>query len=137
MPTNNPETVAILTQAKQPRINGRQCRPYVQKRKPFRNSNNQLYARWHARGVPYGDSNVGLRYAVYSYGEHWPLHIWDDASQCWYSNKDKHSVTTSRHYTQSHPLCDTVPLSLDAMKVLARHGYAALVQLRLKGNAID
>lgn len=119
---------------KGPRINGRQCRSHVQGRKPFRNSNGQLYAHWTAAGVPYADTPVGMRYVVYSYGEHWPLHIWDDASQRWYSNADKYGTTTSRHHTQSHPLCDTTPLPLMAMRLLAREGYPALVAARLAGT---
>ena len=117
-----------------PRINGRQCRPYVRERKSFRNSNGHLYAFWTAAGVPHGESNTGMRYVVCSYGEHWPLHIWDDASQQWYTNADKYGTTTSRHHTQSHPHCDTTPLPLMAMRLLAREGYRALVAARLAGT---
>lgn len=121
-----------MTKPRVPRINGRLAYTYTRERKPFRNSNNQLYAEWRADGVPHSEGN-GMRYVVYSYGDHWPLHIWDDASQCWYSNADKYGPTTSKHYTQTHPRCDTTPLPRAAMLVLARHGYAGLAQLRLEG----
>lgn len=132
-----------MTKPRVPRINGRLAYTYTRERKPFRNSNNQLYAEWTGGVAAYSDGVTvphpdtrpcSVRYVVYSYGDHWPLHIWDDTSQCWYSNTDKYGPTTSKHATQSHPRCDTVPLSLDAMKVLARHGYAALAQLRLEGR---
>ena len=126
-----------MSTARGPRINGRLCRGYVQGRKPFRNSNGQLYAEWMAAGVPYADTPVGMRYVVYSYGQHWPLHIWDDASQQWFTNADKHSMTTSRHHSQSHPLCDTTPLPLMAMRLLAREGYPALVAARLHGQRME
>lgn len=125
-----------MTTSKGPRINGRQCRPYVQGRKPF-HSNGQLYAVWTTAGVlSPGDDGAptGMRYVVFSYGEHWPLHIWDDASQRWYSNAVKYSTTTSRHHAQSHPHCDTTPLPLMAMRLLAREGYPALVAARLAGT---
>lgn len=129
------KTIDALVQAKQPRINGRLAYEFTAQRKPFRNSNNQLYARW-LHGSPKHEG-AGLRYVVYSYGAHWPLFIWCDDSLQWYSNSDKYGTTTSKHYTQSHPRQATTPLSLPAMKALAFHGYAALVQLRLEGNAID
>ena len=42
-------------------------------------------------------------YVVYSYGAHWPLYIYDYNTQQWYGNSDKHSVTTSKHYTKLNP----------------------------------
>jgi len=128
-----------------PRINGRLAYTYTRERKPFRNSNNQLYAEWTGGVAAYSDGVTvphpdtrpcSVRYVVYSYGDHWPLHIWDDTSRCWYSNADKYSRTTSNHYTQSHPCCDTTPLPRAAMLVLARYGYAGLAQLRLEGLSL-
>ncbi len=81
--------------SKTPRINGRKCRPYVQDRKAFQNSNGQLYA---VRHTP-------LLYVVYSYGEHWPLFVWDGFD--WYQNEEKYSPTTTRHRTYAHPYAET------------------------------
>jgi len=116
----------MTTTTNLPRINGRHCRPYVQGLKPFRNSNGQLYATWVR-------DSAGDRYIVYSYGEHWPLHIWDSVSQCWYSNTDRRSRTTSRHYSQAHPLTThpASPLNLHSMLLLAQRGYAALAERRV------
>ena len=76
---------------KAPRINGRHCRPYVQGRRAFSNSNGQLYAVKH----------TPLLYVVYSYGEHWPLYVYDGFD--WYENEEKASVTTSRHSSYARP----------------------------------
>lgn len=81
--------------SKTPRINGRLCRPYVQARKPFTNSNGQLYAVQHTPTL----------YVVYSYGDHWPLFVHDGFD--WYENEDKFSVTTTRHRSNAHPLVPT------------------------------
>lgn len=78
-----------------PRINGRKCRPYVQDRKAFQNSNGQLYA---VRHTP-------LLYVVYSYGEHWPLFVHDGFD--WYENEDRCSPTTSRHRSYANPYAAT------------------------------
>ena len=67
------------------RVNGRQCRTLVQNHIPFR-SHGSLYGR-----------KLGSKgYGVFSYGEHWPLHVWD--GQQWHHNEDRYSVTTSKHF---------------------------------------
>ena len=106
------------------RINGRLSRPYVQRKLPFKNSNGQLYAEWH------GDD----RYAVYSYGPHWPLFVYVPEVNLWFENKEKYGPTTSKHRTFTHPHCDTVLLSLEQIKVLDRLGYSALTYERFHGN---
>lgn len=113
------------------RINGRQSRPYVQRREPFKNSNGQLYAEW--LGLD-GRENSEARYCVYSYGPHWPLFIYVPHVNTWFENKDKYGPTTSKHRTQTHPHCDTVSLTFDQMKLLDRLGYSSLVTDRLMGG---
>lgn len=76
---------------KQVRINGRSAREYVRARKPFRNSNNQLYSLW----------ETPLLYVVYSYGSHWPLFVWDGFQ--WYENEERYSRTTTQHRSNAHP----------------------------------
>jgi hypothetical protein len=40
-------------------------------------------------------------YAVYSYGHHFPIYARINGQ--WYRNKDKYSVSTSRHQSQCNP----------------------------------
>lgn len=100
--------------SKTPRINGRTCRPYVQARKPFTNSNGQLFGRY----------ETPLLYVVYSYGDHWPLFAWDGFE--WYENEDKCTRTTSKHHSTAHPLAPTTKVSRDWLKAriaMIREGY--------------
>lgn len=109
---------------KAPRINGRTCRPYVQARKAFKNSNGQLYAVNH----------TPLLYVVYSYGDHWPLFVWDGFD--WYQNEEKFSNTTTRHRSHAHPYEETELRSCRWLKTfiadhLASHRTLTSVQSAL------
>lgn len=84
---------------------GQRCRIYVQERLPFHNSNRQLFGR-NERGL----------YVVYSYGEHWPLFIYDGAQ--WLENKERASVTTSKHRSQAHPLQTTTLATCAEMRAI-------------------
>lgn len=96
----------------------RDCRRYVQNCVPFDNSNKQLFARWTSSGL----------YVVYSYGDHWPLFVWDAANETWYANESKVSMTTSHHYSYAHPHTTTYPIhnaSCAWLKdFIAKHGDA-------------
>jgi hypothetical protein len=94
------------------KTSGQKARQYVQSKTPFTNHNGQLYGQW-----------VRDTYIVYSYGEHWPLFIWDGAQ--WYENEDKYSPTTSKHRSQTHPLTYTEQRSLMWMRTVARTGLVA------------
>ena len=110
---------------KTPRINGRKCRPFVQDRKAFQNSNGQLYAKWETPDL----------YVVYSYGDHWPLFMWAGRTDTWYQNADKFSPTTSRHRTYAHPYeetelvgCYRMKQIIDAYRSAHRHEMLAVRQ---------
>lgn len=97
------------------------CRPFVQQLKPFTNYNKTLFGYWVKPDI----------YAVFSYGNHWPLFIWEDdgfGSGAWYANSDKYSPTTSKHYTQAHPHSDPAPLPLKQkdMLTLLEYGIAGV-----------
>lgn len=114
--------------SKTPRINGRLARPYVQERKPFTNSNGQLFGRWEAP----------LLYVVYSYGEHWPLFVHDGFD--WYENEERYSPTTSKHRTQTHPFRETIKVSRNALRAMiaqrvGNHRQMERVQDSLMGLA--
>ena len=82
------------------KISNRDARQYVQKRKEFTGSN--TFGRW------VNDDN----YVVFSYGEHFPMFAYKkNFGWCTQISKYKlpngtSSVTTSKHYTQLHPLPD-------------------------------
>jgi len=80
-------------------VTRQKARAKVQALEAFQTSNGQMFARWASPTV----------YAVFSYGSHWPLFVYDGTQ--WFENEDKCSVTTSHHRGYTHPLTDTQPRS--------------------------
>lgn len=105
-----------------------ECRQYVDRRVPFHTTNKQLFGYWCTSGV----------YAVFSYGQHWPLFVYEPKTTSWFANEDKYGTTTSKHYGKAHPFATpTTKLSCTAMKKLVAVGYTALVEWRLvSGEAL-
>jgi hypothetical protein len=77
-----------------PKISNKEIRAKVELMKEFDNKNSSCYGRRLEK--------AGL-YVVYSYGEHWPLFVYDWRVNQWYENTDKYSNTTSRHASHSRP----------------------------------
>jgi hypothetical protein len=94
-----------------PRITNVTARQYVQRKESFQGNN--LYGEWR-----------GDRYVVTSYGDHFPLFIWEDGT--WYENIEKITVTTSKHRTQTHPHEDTLPMTCKDMVVIMDHGIVGV-----------
>jgi len=73
-------------------------------------------------------------YVVYSYGEHFPIYIYDSKRDEWYGNSDKYSRSTSKHQNQAYPSgvdhnnrfwwCNT-----NAMQGIIGHGSLQAYQL--------
>lgn len=97
--------------------------------------NNAAISRWTTNREPVRSHNttlysaaVGRLYVVYSYGEHWPLYIYDTDMGVWFENTTKPpSSTTSRHHNAARPRdAETVHLARDEMCALRDAGsYAA------------
>jgi len=47
-------------------------------------------------------------YAVYSYGKHFPMYVYDAISHAWFGNYDKYSQSTSKHMSQCRPTGDVI-----------------------------
>ena len=75
------------------RTSNKNAREAVQKRLPFKASN--TFGEWKGNG-----------FAVYSYGYHFPMFLYDSVSRVWFKNADKYSVSTSRQQSQLNPLAD-------------------------------
>jgi hypothetical protein len=74
-------------------ITNQQSRSFVQQCVPFHTNNNTLYGEW-----------TGRLYVVFSYGNHWPLFIYDPEAKVWFENSSRYSNTTSKHRTQARPI---------------------------------
>ena len=105
-----------------PYVANRDARRCVQERIQFKGSNT-----WGFFALDAETGEVSLNYVVYSFRYTWPLFVFDDLAQVWYENVDKASRTTSKHRTQLHPLCDTIPLGVEDMKIVAREGGVGLI----------
>ena len=92
-----------------PRVATGKCRKLVQNREVFKTS-----------GAVYSEYK-GERYVVYSYGEHFPMFIYDPVDG-WFQNSDRFSKTTSKQHGQCHPLVETTKLDTTGMKLLASGG---------------
>lgn len=98
------------------RTTNAKARDFVQNLKPFKGSN--TFAFW-----------TDDRYIVYSYGEHWPLFIYEYGK--WYENADKFSRSTSKQHSQLHPLCETEKRCSDSMITIAEGGVVGLMRHKL------
>jgi hypothetical protein len=99
------------------RVANRDARWYVTHLRPFTGSN--IDAVWRKNNLT-GDR----MYVVTSYGAHFPLFIWENG--VWYENVDKYSVTTSKHRSQTHPHCETIPMTCKDMVCLQYYGIGGV-----------
>lgn len=72
----------------------KQARELVLNKQEFKTSN----------GTIFGTHNLlADTYTVYSYGEHFPMYVYDYRMCEWYGNGDKYSPTTTRHQSTCRP----------------------------------
>jgi len=82
-----------------PKISIKEARHYVQERKLFETNSGTIISR-----------QYGHLYAVFSYGEYFPMYVYDDICNQWFGNHDKYlmsngrySRTTSKHQSTTQP----------------------------------
>ena len=100
------------------------CRIQVQQRNAFIASN--IYARYITTNAD-GTKLDTCRYAVFSYGAHFPMYIYEGGH--WYANIDKFSPSTSRHQSQANPCTgqtSAIPMNTQQMQTIVRYGIAGL-----------
>lgn len=107
------------------RVSNRNARQCVQATRTFKGSN--MWGEWYEQGIP-ETGEIVKRYVVYSYRYTWPLFVYEPTTSTWYANTSKVSRTTSRHFSQAHPLVDTAPLCVDDMIVVRSRGSVGLVE---------
>jgi hypothetical protein len=81
----------------------KQMSEYTTYRLPFKNRNETVFAT-----EPPNVFEGQDLYVVYSYGEHFPIYVYDYQSEMWFGNDDKYSPTTSRHQTMAEPEVDEI-----------------------------
>lgn len=93
------------------RVANQKSRQYVERLEEFQGSN--MYAEW---------KHLSSLYVVYSYGEHFPMWVFDKDSYRWFGNKDKYSRTTSKQQSQSKPYGVDHWLDTEEMRLLVEQG---------------
>ena len=101
------------------RVSNNKARDYVNGFKEFDGSN--MFGKWIPQGG--GRVNDNQVYAVYSYGSHFPMYVYDKVENKWIGNKDKYSRSTTRHQSQGRPSGEIhVWYNTDDMKEVIWHG---------------
>ena len=86
-------------------ITNKQMCEYTTYHIPFKNSTGTVFAEEPSNSFEGQDL-----YVVYSYGEHYPIYVYDYQLEMWFGNYDKYSSTTSRHQTMARPEVDEIQM---------------------------
>lgn len=108
-----------------PRVNHKDMRHCISAKREFKSYSGSVYAKHHQD-----------LYIVFSYGEHFPMYVFDFNTRSWYGNGDKYSPTTSRHQSQANPGVVSDWLDTDTLKRLINlGGLTPLIAARMTQHA--
>ena len=100
-----------------------QASSHTRNKQPFMGSN--LFAEWRT------GKDGHARYVVFSYGNHWPLYIWDATTEQWYANFSRYGMTTSKHFTLARPAGltseDLIPIHVHDMIKIVDAGVPGII----------
>ncbi len=119
--------------AKTNKITNREARDYVKAHKPFE-ANNILGI--HVLGRARDGSQIRT-YVVYSYGTHFPIYAFSYEVNRWFANKDRYSLTTSKHKGQCHPHESCVEVDTSTINQIIDSGVEATVINNEVSRCID
>jgi len=111
-----------------PTINNNQMSEFTTHRRHFKTNNETVYTQTYRE-----------MYIVYSYGLHWPMYVYDDASQSWFGNSTKYNKpTTNRHTTLAKPDVDFIHMmpKKELDYIIEFGGYAGYCAERCMGQEI-
>jgi hypothetical protein len=91
------------------KVSNKNAYQYINNLEAFHASN--LYGEWR-----------GNTYVVFSYGEHFPIYIWDDVVYKWIGNMDKYSHSTTRHQSLAKPHYVHRWVDTEGLKSMIRDG---------------
>lgn len=85
-----------------------------------------------SNGTIYGTHNLAAdTYTVYSYGEHFPMYVYDYRMNEWYGNSDKYSPTTSKHQSTCRPPNVSHWVNTATLQILAAKGVINYLTYKL------
>jgi hypothetical protein len=71
-------------------------------------------------------------YTVYSYGQHYPMYVYDYEACQWYGNEDKSTPTTQRHKSRFKPYSVAQWVSTETLMSIALHGIVQTSAKRME-----
>lgn len=106
-------------------VNNKEVQACVRQRKEFKTTDESLF------GVECW-SGATRRYVVLSYGDHYPLFIYEwtpDAPDdgAWYENITPAEGPTNKHRTLAHPLAPCTPMTGEQMALIISGGLVHMV----------
>jgi len=110
----------MLEETKRVRINTvtlDEVKEHTTYRIPFKNRNETLFAN----EVPNSNEGQDL-YVVYSYGEHFPIYVYDFQCEMWFGNDDKYSPTTTNHQNLAEPDAEIQWLTTEELNAIIHCG---------------
>ena len=88
---------------------------------------------WLRRDIPHEDKTPRV-FAIYSYGFHFPMYVYDEDSQQWLGNSDKYSRTTSSHQSKYRPSEVAKWFDTTTLEDIVRHGYVGYITNRMENG---
>lgn len=73
-------------------------------------------------------------YVIYSYGQHFPMYVYDSETEQWYGNYDKYSRTTSTHQSKYRPYEVAKMMDTESLKRVVQYGYVGYITHRMENG---
>ena len=96
------------------RLANAETRGPISRREMFQTNSGTVYPR--REGID------GVLYVVYSYGDHFPMWLYDSQINQWFGNQDRWSRTTSKQQNQTRPSMDVTMCDTTKMHQIIRWG---------------
>lgn len=71
-------------------------------------------------------------YIVYSWGEHWPMFIYDDESGVWYGTSTRRSQSTGTHTRKCEPNVTIRWMRSENLQAIALRGIVGYVEHKIR-----
>ena len=94
---------------------------------PFKGSN--MYAEWKFPDL----EEAAPVYVVYSYGEHFPMYIWEPLEDVWFNTTDDSTPSTNKHRSAVYP-GEHLSVDLDIMNSIIAYGIKHTMKEVLEGK---
>ena len=112
------------------RVANKDMAEYVIRKEYFVNNHGTCYGHWEGEKCP-----CGARYIVASYGRNYPLHVFCEDQGQWFTNSDRYSPTTMRHYDLTNP-GNAQHVERKLLELLADFGYVEAMRRRIKYGTV-